>query len=520
LTLVDRATVFLFRLDGRVAGSAIAVIAVVAVGSCLGVRSGQQRTDQAAQGSADVRFSVRDGAREVRGDRALVFTASRPLAAQSVSAALHIQPAAQGSLAGSRDGRRFTWQPSTPLADRTTYTIRLDSLRDTGGHPVRGGVWHFETTTVPRVVSAALDSGAAVGDGAELPVGAPLKLSFDQAMDPASVRVLANGSPLRLTWAPDRRSAALQAQGLKAGRVQLVLDRGRDLAGHAAAAWRLSATLVDAASSSSARLRAPALVQISNDVASRDQSGLQSADAVYEYLTEGGITRFTAVFSRTPDVVGPVHSGRLISIKLARHYRGMLFMSDLSRGSTARLSAEPVPTSLDVQDTFYRSANRPAVDNVFVTGTSMEQAEERLGVSPGSPASTGTTRLGGDSGREVSVPEHRSTYSYDTGSSTYSKVEDGHQVQDTATGGAVRIRLLVVLHTSATQTSYAEDSAGHRGLDYDLDSGGAADFYLGGEHASGRWWAGDRRGPLGFSLADGTHVELPSGLTWMDVVTG
>ena len=499
------------------AGSAIAVIAVVAVGSFLGVRSGQW-ADGGPVASTDVSLSVRDGAREVRGDRPLVFTTSRRLPAQAVGAALHIQPAAQGSLAGSPDGRRFTWQPSPPLADRTRYTVHLDSLRDTSGHTVRGGVWHFETTTVPRVVSAVLDSGAAVGDGAELPVGAALKLSFDQTMDPASVRVLANGSPLRLTWSPDRRSAALQAQGLKAGRLQLVLDRGHDLAGHTAASWRLTATLVDAAVRGSVPLRAPALVQISNDVASRDQSGLQSADAVYEYLTEGGITRFTAVFSRAPDVVGPVHSGRLISLKLARHYRGMLFMSDLSRGSTARLSAEPVSTSLDVQDTFYRSTNRPALDNLFVTGSSMEQAEERVGVSPAAPASRSTPRIGGDPSREVTVSEHRSAYSYDAVSGSYSKVEDGHLLQDTATGTAVRIRLLVVLHTTAMQTSYAEDAAGHRGLDYDLDSGGPADFYLGGEHASGRWSGSDRQAPLGLFLADGTSVQLPAGLTWVDVV--
>ncbi|MBJ7596987.1 MAG: hypothetical protein DLM67_09335 [Candidatus Nephthysia bennettiae] len=518
-TLLDRAGAFLFNLDGRVAGSAIAVIAVVAVGSFLGVRSEQQRAGQSPGNGAAVSFSVRDGARDVRGDTALVFTASRPLASRSVQAALHIQPSAEGSLAASRDGLRFTWQPRTPLADRTAYTVRLDSLQDTGGHPVQGGVWRFETSTVPRVVSSTLDNGIAFGDGAELPVGSAIRIGFDQAMDTASVRVLANGKPLQLSWATDRRTATLRAQDLKAGRLQLALDGARDRAGHAAAAWRLTATLVEGAGSGSARLRAPALVQIANDTASLDQSGLQSAGSVYEYLTEGGITRFTAVFDRIPDVVGPVHSGRLVSLKLARHYRGMLFMSDLSHGSTARLNAEPVPTSLDSQDTFYRSVDRPSPDNLFVTGAAMERAEERAGVSASSPAVTGTGRIAGDPAGEVTVPEHRSTYTYDPHADTYSKVEDGHRLQDTATGAPVHIRLLAVLHTSAALTGYAEDPAGHRGLDFDLDSGGPADFYLGGRHAAGRWLAGDRNGPLSFSLADGTPVEPPAGLTWMDLVT-
>ena len=48
--MLDRvAAFFLNRLSGRQAGSAIAVIAVVAVGSFLGVRSGQHRTNQRAE---------------------------------------------------------------------------------------------------------------------------------------------------------------------------------------------------------------------------------------------------------------------------------------------------------------------------------------------------------------------------------------------------------------------------------------------------------------------------------------
>ena len=42
--------------------------------------------------------------------------------------------------------------------------------------------------------------------------------------------------------------------------------------------------------------RRPLLVMIENHSDSRPQSGLQSADVVYEAVAEGGITRFVAVF--------------------------------------------------------------------------------------------------------------------------------------------------------------------------------------------------------------------------------
>jgi hypothetical protein len=339
-------------------------------------------------------------------------------------------------------------------------------------------------------------------------------------MDPASVKLLANGSPVALSWAADHRSARLEGTALKAGPLLLELGPGsHDAGGRAVLAWRLAAKVVGRLQDPMP-LPAPALVQVANDASARDQSGLQSADSVYEYLTEGGITRLTAVFSHAPDVVGPVHSGRPISLKLARHYRGMLFLSDLSRGTSARLGAEPVPTSLDTPGVLYRSDAHPAPDNLYASGTSLRQAETRLAVPPSGAPTGGSPIAGGEPAAEVSVSEHRSSYKYDSGSQTYSKTEDGRRLQDASLGGApVQIRLLVVLHTSAAQTSYAEDASGHRGLDFDLDSGGPADFYASGRHSTGRWSAPERQGGFRFTLQGGAQVDPPTGLTWLDVVT-
>ena len=52
-------------------------------------------------------------------------------------------------------------------------------------------------------------------------------------------------------------------------------------------------------------------IKIDNHVKARPQSALQSADAVYEILVEGGATRFIALFHQTDlDWVGPNRSGR------------------------------------------------------------------------------------------------------------------------------------------------------------------------------------------------------------------
>ena len=57
--------------------------------------------------------------------------------------------------------------------------------------------------------------------------------------------------------------------------------------------------------------RRPVAVMVNNHVAARPQSGLNSADLVYESLVESGITRYMAVFwSEAPDKVGSVRSAR------------------------------------------------------------------------------------------------------------------------------------------------------------------------------------------------------------------
>lgn len=57
----------------------------------------------------------------------------------------------------------------------------------------------------------------------------------------------------------------------------------------------------------------PVIATINNHPAARPQSGIASADVVYEMLAEGDVTRFLALFqSEIPDSIGPIRSARSI----------------------------------------------------------------------------------------------------------------------------------------------------------------------------------------------------------------
>ncbi len=75
--------------------------------------------------------------------------------------------------------------------------------------------------------------------------------------------------------------------------------------------------------------RRPLNVMIENTTDARPQSGLNSADIVYEAVAEGGITRFEAVFlcgtASHDTIVGPVRSARTYFLDIGSEYNSPLY---------------------------------------------------------------------------------------------------------------------------------------------------------------------------------------------------
>jgi hypothetical protein len=81
-----------------------------------------------------------------------------------------------------------------------------------------------------------------------------------------------------------------------------------------------------------AKLRRNLIVKISNfPPLVRPQSGVNQADMVWEYETEGGVTRFAAIYrNNAPTHVGSVRSARLIDLELVPMYNALLAYSGTS----------------------------------------------------------------------------------------------------------------------------------------------------------------------------------------------
>jgi hypothetical protein len=110
-----------------------------------------------------------------------------------------------------------------------------------------------------------------------------------------------------------------------------------------------------------ARARRNLIVKISNyPPIVRPQSGLNQADVVYEYETEGGVTRFAAIFrSNAPEHVGSVRSARLVDLQLAPMYEALLAYSGTS---------EPIQKMILATDWVYQAISPLKGDNCEEAG--------------------------------------------------------------------------------------------------------------------------------------------------------
>ncbi|HKL12491.1 MAG TPA: DUF3048 domain-containing protein [Halanaerobiales bacterium] len=110
------------------------------------------------------------------------------------------------------------------------------------------------------------------------------------------------------------------------------------------------------------------MVSIENTPKARPQSGICQAPIVYEFLVEGGITRFLALFwSDIPEKIGPIRSVRPYMIEIAQEYDALLLHAGASPAGFEMLQQTDY-TNLDQiynGKYYWRSQQRPTPHNLF-----------------------------------------------------------------------------------------------------------------------------------------------------------
>ncbi len=263
-------------------------------------------------------------------------------------------------------------------------------------------------------------------------------------------------------------------------------------------------------------------VMINNVKTALPQSGINSADLVYEMVTEGGITRLMAVYRdyNAMPVVGPIRSARDQHVQLAipldclyAHIGGSSYALDM-------LEAFKYPDSLSIDGkykNFYwidaqRRRTLPQDSCVYTDGTTFAGAVERYGLDTAGepepvfnflPYSQADRILEGGKATEISIrfsSYEDSELIYDPTDGRYYKYEFGEPQVDAAAGGAVySADNVFLLFTEIGQ--YPDRVLAQVKLE-----NGAGLYFCGGRYERVRWMKGAGEQPL--RIVDNQGLEM------------
>ncbi|MCL2202346.1 MAG: DUF3048 domain-containing protein [Defluviitaleaceae bacterium] len=283
--------------------------------------------------------------------------------------------------------------------------------------------------------------------------------------------------------------------------------------------------------------RRPIAVVINNLHGALPQSGIASADIIYEVLVEGDVTRLVAVFqSEWPEKIGPVRSARDYLVDFALNHDGVFIHHGESPNSHlrwpflngARIDGGRWETRGFWRDRNYpewaRNSGRRALEHSSYTGGGhIANILESQSIRHYTQDAGGFTFCEdiqeGYAGEALrfTVPfstHYARTFIFDPETGHYAVAYRHGPTMDEYTAQPVFVRNILVKMTQVRVI--ANDRAGRR----TVATVGEGDGYLfnGGTYRPVRWATQSHTAPLRWYNPDGTPLVLLPGPTWINVL--
>ncbi len=273
----------------------------------------------------------------------------------------------------------------------------------------------------------------------------------------------------------------------------------------------------------------PVAVMIDNVQAALPQRGLQGADIVYESVTEGGVTRLTALYGDAASMpqAGPVCAARdqfvqmLLPVHAACVHVGS---SDYARtlwaqypDAKASLDGATQPALLMLDNT--RKAAMSIEYCWFTSGALLDGAAVNEWTVPdalpfAAPEAEKRVPAEGEA-QDVYVrfsSYANSSFSYDAAGGVYVKSQFGAPHIDENTGAALTFDNLLILF--ANESRYPDGAQ----TKVDFTAGGEGRYISGGRYETIRWSKAAPDAPLTLTLTDGTPATINCGRTYIATV--
>jgi len=281
----------------------------------------------------------------------------------------------------------------------------------------------------------------------------------------------------------------------------------------------------------------PLLISLANTADAHPLNGISEADIVYEFLVEGGITRFLAAYQDFSDVVkvGCIRSARHYTVEITESYDGILLSAGGSPQALSYVRRSGVPHLNEVEgprrEVFYRDRNRisgrrmESMHSVVTTNERLLQwlpnYDFRLKHEEDFETALKFTENGtptrGETANRVIVKfsaGKTTTFSYDSVKKTYRANQFNRDLTDANNSARPEFTNILILKTSVR--GIPGDTAGRQNV---VTTGeGEGYFVCGGKSIEINWSRADNASQYVYTNKDGTDLELGIGRTFICII--
>lgn len=282
--------------------------------------------------------------------------------------------------------------------------------------------------------------------------------------------------------------------------------------------------------------RKPIFFKVANTAEVRPQSGLNDADVVVEHLSEGSITRFTALFlTNAPVKIGSVRSCRLIDLELPVMFDAALTCSGTSPGVKPLMRASYAhKNNLTMISDFgpyecsscpmFRTRDRVAPHNLFGNAANAwKELDKREVNKPSTFRSWVFSTAAGPEGKptagvDVNYKSGIVGWTYDGATGAWLRSLGKQKQNDANTGKQLAFANVAVIYAPHITTLIQEDVTGARSIEIQVWGEGPLRLFRDGREYGGKWKRNAEVGNFEFFDPAGNKIPLKPGNTWIQMV--
>ncbi len=273
----------------------------------------------------------------------------------------------------------------------------------------------------------------------------------------------------------------------------------------------------------------PIAVMINNIENAIPQSGISSAQIIYEAPVEGAITRMMAVFDRYENLkrIGSIRSCRLYYPKFANEWNAIYVHFGQSKYALDFLRSGAVDTvsSLNHEASFYRESGKVAPHNLYATGSALQSGIKAMEYKTkydkkysghmqfAKPGETVTLAKGRAAGKvEIGYQINRPWFEYNAKGGQYYRFQYGGKHIDDLNNKQLHCSNIVIQCVNATL--YPDGKS----LNMTLTGSGSGWFITKGKAQKITWKKDSDLGQTKYLNQDGEEITLNTGKTWFCIV--